>query len=214
MLKTFMTMVVVAVIFYSGQVFAQSQGSDSIPTIIHTDSIGGVKVEYDEYGSWLRMRTTGEAELPFGSPSDIRRAKKKSILRAKAALVKFMKETITSSEHLEDVANTISNEQRKGGKYSKDVLRKTLEDESEMISGSADGILRGIIVLEEKVDKNNQNVWVTLGVSRKTVKAAAGLKKSINNPESGSQRSTTYQMKDPLEDGGVIIRRSRNFDNF
>ena len=51
MLKTFMTMVVVAVIFYSGQVFAQSQGSDSIPVIIHTDSIGGVKVEYDEYGN-------------------------------------------------------------------------------------------------------------------------------------------------------------------
>ena len=113
MLKTFITMVMVAVIFYSGQVFAQSQGSDSIPTIIHTDSIAGVKVEYDEYGSWLRMRTTGEAELLFGSSSDIRRAKKKSILRAKAALVKFMKETITSSEHIEDVANTISNEQRK-----------------------------------------------------------------------------------------------------
>ena len=214
MLKTFITMVVLAVVFYSGQVFAQSQGSDSIPTIIHTDSIGGVKVEYDEYGSWLRMRTTGESELPFGSPSDIRRAKKKSILRAKAALVKFMKETITSSEHLEDVANTISNEQRKGGKYSKDVLKKTLEDESEMISGSADGILRGIIVLEEKVDKNNQNVWVTLGVSRETVQAAAGLKRSINSRKSSSQRSSTYQMKDPLEDGGVIIRRSRNFDNF
>ena len=214
MLKRFMTMVVVAVIFYSSQVLAQSQGSDSIPTIIHTDSIGGVKVEYDEFGSWLRMRSTGEAELPFGSPSDIRRAKKKSILRAKAALVQFMKQTITSSEHLEDVANTIYNEQRKGGKYSQEAVRKTLEDESEMISGSAEGILRGVIVLEEKVDKNNQNVWVTLGVSRKTVRAAAGLKKSINNPKSGSQRSTSYQMKDPLEDGGVIIRRSRNFDNF
>jgi len=209
-----MTMVVVAVMFYSGQVFAQSKGSDSIPVIIHTDSIGGVKVEYDEYGSWRRMRTTGESELLFGSPSDIRRAKKKSVLRAKAALVKFMKQTITSSEHLENVANTISNEQRKGGKYSKDALKKTLEDESEMISGSADGILRGIIVLEEKVDKNNQNVWVTLGVSRRTVQAATGLKRSINSPKSSSQRSTTYQMEDPLEDGGVIIRRSRNFDNF
>ena len=54
-----------------------------------------------------------------------------------------------------------------------------------MISGSAEGILRGVIVLEEKVDKNNQNVWVTLGVSRKTVQAAAGLKKSITNPKIG-----------------------------
>jgi len=128
----------------------------------------------------------------------------------------FLRRTTTSPPniYLEDVANTISNEQRKGGKYSKDALRKTLEDESEMISGSADGILRGIIVLEEKVDKNNQNVWVTLGVSRRTVQAAAGLKRSINSPKSSSQRSTTYQMKDPLEDGGVIIRRSRNFDNF
>ena len=214
MLKTFMTMVVVAVVFYSGQIFAQSRGSDSLTVIEYTDSISGVKIEYDDDGSWLRMRATGESDIPFGDSSDIRRAKRKSKLRAKATLVQFMKERITSSDHLDDVANTVTNKQRKGGKLSLEAVRQTVENDSEVISGSAEGIIRGAIVTEEKVDKNEGTVWVTLGVSRKTVRAAAGLKNSINNPKSDSQRSTSYQMKDPLEDGGVIIRRSRNFDNF
>ena len=214
MLKTFMTMVVVAVIFYSGQIFAQSQGSDSLTVIEYTDSITGVKIEYDDDGSWLRMRATGESDLPFGDSSDIRRAKRKAKLRAKAALAQYMNERITSSDNLDDVANTVMSKQRKGGKFSKDAIRQSVENDGEVISNSAEEVLSGIIVTEEKVDKNQGAVWVTLGISRKTVRAAAGLKKSINNPESGSQPSTTYQMKDPLEDGGVIIRRSRNFDNF
>ena len=151
MLKTFITMVVVAVIFYSGQIFAQSQGSDSLTVIEYTDSITGVKIEYDDDGSWLRMRATGESDLPFGDSSDIRRAKRKAKLRAKAALAQYMNERITSSDNLDDVANTVMSKQRKGGKFSKDAIRQSVENDGEVISNSAEEVLSGIIVTEDAV---------------------------------------------------------------
>src|SRR5256885_16310200 len=74
----------------------------------YVDDLLGCAVKYDDQGSFKSIKCPGEAEMDFADAKGIRIAKQKAVLRAKAALAKFMKERIHSQEVMEDMTKTLS----------------------------------------------------------------------------------------------------------
>jgi hypothetical protein len=170
----------------------------------------GVALEMSEDGSdWKRIRSIGEASLPIGDRKDVQDATRKATLMAKAEIAKFLKESISTEETLEEITKTMA-EARTGQDAA--ATRKSCETLVVNIRNSASEILKGVIVLEQKVDMSERLVRVTVGVSRNTMKTADTLRAEINRDQSrpSAQPASSAAPADPASQ----VRRSKNFDNF
>jgi hypothetical protein len=62
---------------------------------------------------------------------------------------------------------------------TKETKRKMVETLTEITSSYAAGKLRGVIILEKGYDEKKGEVWVKVGISKKTMNAAQGLSVGI-----------------------------------
>ncbi|MBK8751652.1 MAG: hypothetical protein IPL99_08365 [Candidatus Competibacteraceae bacterium] len=183
----------------------------------------GVTVEFEPDGSdWKRIYSTGEADLSFGDRKDLQNARRKAELEAKAAIAKFLNETIKSEETLEDITKTMTDSN--ANKAGKDTTanRKTVETVTNKISNSADAILRGVMALEQKEDIPNKRVTVKVGMSRKTMATADSVKRTLQQnsgqpqmappPPPTSSGIATDPAGEPTPT--TTIRRSKNANDF
>lgn len=175
----------------------------------------GVEIVFSPNGAeWDKIMASAESELLFGDRRDIRQATQKAILRAKANIAKFLKEKLNSSETMEEITKTLSEAQSDGKDKSMSTSRKTIETMITKISNSAEAILKGVIVLEQNVNKKEKYVSVKLGMSKKTMKTADNIAKTISQDlsEPNNKNSNSNTQEDSSEKNE--IRRSRNYNNF
>lgn len=196
----------VLLIFISNICFAQQPPSMS-------DPITGVSIIFDETGTnWDKIMSVGESELLFGDTKDVRTATKKATMRAKANIAKFLNERLTTSEVLEEMTKTLTEQSSDG---SAKASRKSVETMIEKIENQSEAILKGVIVLEQDINKPQKQVYVTVGMSRKTMQAADGLRNTIQKDlDTGSQNLGNQDDSEDSSNDERIIKRSRNYDNF
>jgi len=199
---------------------AQTTAQDSA-AVVYDDPMG-VSVEFTPDGSdWKRIYSIGEADLAFGDRKDIQNARRKAELEAKAAIAKFLKEKITSEETKEDITKTMTDSTT--SKASKDTTanRKAVETLTTKMSSSAEAILKGVIVLEQKEDVPNKRVTVKVGMSRKTQATADSvsntLRQDLSQPQPAltpptSSGTAADQTDEPAPT--TTIRRSKNANDF
>lgn len=177
--------------------------------IIYQDPIGVNKVKFSPDGSSIQsIMSTGEAELLIGDQQDIRMATKKAELRAKAAIAKFMSETISSSESLQEMTDTMTSTTSTA---DKSITRDSVEKMTESISSSANELIKGVITLKQDVDRDNKMVVVTVGINENTLKAASSLKQKINQPTNAPQKVNVQQN---IKTEGREVRVSNMMDEF
>lgn len=180
----------------------------SEPTI-YQDPIGVNKVKFSPDGTSIQsIMSTGEAELLIGDQQDIRMATKKAELRAKAAIAKFMSETISSSESLQEMTDTMTSTTSNA---DKSITRDSVEKMTESISSNANELIKGVITLKQDVDRDNKMVVVTVGINENTLKAATSLKQKINQPANAPQKINVQQN---IKTEGRDVRVSNMMDEF
>ena len=195
----------ILILSYTSLLYAEDNS-----TKIYKDIDLGIELEYIDDGSnWKRIRSFDSADLNFGDRADIQQATKIAILRAKANIVKFMKEKIQAEDTLDEIAKTLVKTDKNGKLISKSAARKTSTALIEKITSSSNAILKGILLLEKEVNKEEAYVKVTVGVSRKSMRIADSLK---YNFKKDSQIEDEKQQKPNSSD--KEIRRSKNYDNF
>lgn len=134
-----------------------------------TNSVTGVVYETDNEGRFTRIRSAATAELEIGDAKDIRIAIQKATMRAKANIVKFFKEDVTSDEVLDSLEKSKKTNQEKG---EENIIRETVESYAAMIKNNASKLLKGVIVTKTSVNKAEKTVEVEVGFSPKTRKMA------------------------------------------
>lgn len=176
----------------------------------YEDEITGVEIIWKEDGSgvWEKIISTGESELRFGDRKDIRQAKKKASMRAKASIAKFLKERLKTSDVQDEMTKTMV---KHNGK-SETATRKSVEVLTEKIENSADAILKGVITLMQDINKKEKYVMVKLGMSRKTMRASDNLRNNMNRDLDTKKRINSNSSRSSQD--GRQINRSRNYDNF
>lgn len=136
----------------------------------------GVSIELDD-NRFVRLRAVGESKLLIGDRSDVQRGIKVATLKAKASIARYLSEDINTEEVLTQTAEST---QSSNGKVT-GISRSDAEKLTETIKNTSSELLKGIVVLEQIVDPENQRVLVTVGTSENTQKAAGLLKKAFNH---------------------------------
>ena len=182
----------------------------------YKDPTTGVEIIFAKDGSnWDKIIANGEADVAFGDRQDIRQATSKATMRAKANISKFLTERVKSKETLEGMSKTITDKKQSGGQVTINSAGNTVEAITENISNSADAILKGVIVLEQNINKKEKYVSVRVGMSRKTMTTADNMSNAIEKDLSESTvEKDTENATIQMNDGQNEIRRSKNYNDF
>ena len=173
----------------------------------------GTQVTFNDDGSMKSIRASAESELRFGDRKDIRQALKKATMRAKAEIAKFMRESITSEDVMNEITNISSKANNKG---ENETTREGIESQIENIQNSASAILSGIVTLSQDINKDEKYVTVVLGVKEQTINAASKISSQIKSGIKKGQQPTSSNKSNSENTGstGREIRRSKMYDDF
>ncbi len=156
-------------------------------------ALGGIHDEPDGCAVKLlpdggfQVTAIGSGEYMFKNPKAIRIARKNAEMRAKAALAKFLKEDLSTSEGMEEATKNTLKMASDGNSQSSDATMESVSSTMESIRNSASALLTGVVVLEDEnlPEGNGGSYRVKVGVSSKTTKvsqnAATGISKSLDN---------------------------------
>ena len=169
----------------------------------------------------------GTGVYDFNDPDDIKDARKEAEMRAKAAIAKFLKEDIASSEGMEEASKKVKSVSSDGQNTSTSVSKTSVKTAMESIKNSASALLTGVVVLQDaKIPtpgKDGGTYKVMVGVSSKTTAAANAAANGISNSiadrgqpaasastaasESGTAPAATAAAPDglpPVPDGWIV----------
>ena len=222
-LKAFLAIAVCSVSMYGGLVRAGTVEEQSTGTTVWQAGVDGIEVEWNSDGSLRRISSKFSTPVEFGDRRGISKAKIIAEEKAKAAIVRFMDQSVASARVVTEVQNDLdkATKERESGKNPnvKKVDDRTLiETLTEVTSSFASGQLKGVIVLENGYDDKTEEAWVVVGISDKTIKAARDIKQmgqeQQNSGQTGSSPQNSGQIggSDGLGRQPSEVRRSNQKD--
>lgn len=193
------------------EVLNESENSNQVEAIsmAYDEPIGVNKAKISPDGAVLSIMATGQAELLIGDQQDIRIATKKAEMRAKAAITKFLSETISSSDTQDELIDTITS--NNGTESS--IAREVVEKMTETVSGNAQAVLKGVVTLKQDVNRDEKFVTITLGFNENTVRAATAIKQSIEQPTSAPHKNNANTQQN-IKTQGRDVRVSKMMEDF
>lgn len=166
-----------------------------------------VEAEFDQPdGAAIKMKDDGSFQIfargtgtyDFNDVDDINDAKKEAVLKAKAALAKFMNEKLSTEEGFAEASKKTKSMTTDGQSKSVNTSKESVKTSATLIKNHAEALLKGVITLKTvKIARGEGGeVQATVGVSSKTLKAASMLKDEINrtpgpNDNDGGNKVTT-----------------------
>ena len=170
---------------------------------VYEEPVTGAKI-FAHNGKIVGFKANGEAELVFGDRKDIRLATNKAILRAKASLAKFMNERLQTKETNEEIVKTMS----KVGGDETSAQRSSIETQIEQISNSADAILKGVVIKDVIVNKDEKFVSVVVMSTYKTQELADKFTHQMNTNlyRAKSNNGSGYQGSGSNENSSGVKR--------
>ena len=142
----------------------------------------GLNIEVVEGGT--KILATAAATVSFDDADSVRDAKDEATLLAKAAISKFLTETISSDETI----NKAVNETKSMSGSGKETVRKEVIERVKTLRNSSRALLRGVVPLGDCYTKGAE-VRVSVGLKPETINAAGHLAGGIT--ESVTAQPTT-----------------------
>lgn len=163
----------------SGQSSSRSAASSSLV-------LDGLEIEFDERGDWNRMYSTYRQPVSFPDRVGLRKAYTIAEEKGKAQIVRFMQENVRSERLIDEVNRESQSATRtQNGKVdatSRTIQREMVESVREFTRSYSEGVLRGITVIEQGFDEKAEEVWVKIGLSRRSVRLGSEMQNDIANP--------------------------------
>lgn len=187
-----MAFVILAAPAWGGEVSVRPDGSTTWQA-----GIDGVVIEWAPDGSLNAVSSTDIEPVAFPDREGIYKAKVIAEEKAKAAIVRFMNQTVATTRVVSDIDNDLSKSTRErqsgAGDNVKRVDSRTLISSlAEMTTSFAQGTLPGVIILADHYSPKSEEYSVTVGYSRKTMRAAKELKQLTTKPSSSGASSDDW----------------------
>lgn len=176
----------------------------------YTDA-AGVSIELSPDGQeWLRIRSIGEAYLGIADRRDVQMALHKATLQAKAEIARFLNERITTEETLEETTKTLI--ERDGQNIH--INPSAVETFGVTIRNSAEAILKGVMVIEQKIDIDSRLVRVTVGVSHDSMQRADSIRRQAASVTGSAAKQSPRPLIDHALPVASELRRSPRYHTF
>lgn len=204
-------MMIFGMVSISAFVFAQEVESTTIeataskPEVKSVLESDGVAIKQQPDGSF-QIFARGTGTYDFGDPEDIQDATNDAVLKAKAAIAKFMSEQLTTEQGFERASQKTSQKTKDGDNVTKKISKDSVKTSTEMIKNNASELLRGVVVLKivkQSSEPDSGVIQATVGVSSKTLKAANRVQSKFRNPISSTRE------KSPQTDRVVPVNENK-----
>lgn len=203
---SFLSIYIITIIALAVSSVSVSASAADNALIEYKDPIG-LSIQFDNTtGEWIRIRASGIATCVICDARDMEVSSRKAELKAKAAIVKFMEEKISTSEVIDEAVKTIT----ENNGQTENINRKTIETQLISIHNSATAIIKGVLVIEQKPNIAQKNYEVTVGVSRKTI----GVANSVGRAFKMDARDNLSNGSSPYTNVDGQMRRSKSYDTF
>jgi len=146
----------------------------------YIDSVTGVQIKLLDNGNVKEMYSIGEADLAeIDNEAAIQAAFKIAAIRAKAAIVQFIKQRINSNDVVTSLIKSHAYTDNNGHRQ---VSTEAIEMQRSTITISADEILKELVTLSQKINYAEHKVIVSLGFNQvKTVGEQHSLEDAIQS---------------------------------
>jgi hypothetical protein len=162
----------------------------------------GISIE--EVSGGTKILSTATATVSFDDVDSVKDARDEATLEAKAAISKFMNETIKSDEA---ITKAVSETKSMQGSQ-KDVSRREVIERVKKLQNSSQALLRGVVVLGDCYSKGRE-VRVSVGLKPETIDAALNLQETINRPSDRKNQPASGQTSKP----GTSLQNVDEFSN-
>jgi hypothetical protein len=142
-------------------------------------------MEWNGDGTFKRIYSQMTHPVRFPDRQGIAKAQAIAEERAKAAIIRFLDQTVATATFVSEVDNDIEQATRTQGSDDKEAITKTnkrvmIETLGQVAGSAAAGRLKGVIILERGYDEKREEAWVKVGISSKTIGAAEDLGKALS----------------------------------
>lgn len=173
--------------------------------------IDGVEVEWAPDGSVRRISSQISQPVSFPDKRGIRKAQTIAEEKAKAAIVRWLNQESFSTRVVTEIDQDIETASRargdQGESWSKSNQRKMVENLTEVVGSYAKGSLRGVMILERGYDEADEEAWVKVGISKKSIAASKQVDQMIegtDNPGSSSEKCNNDSKCNKLGSGSEV----------
>jgi len=174
------------------------------------ETYGHITLQFDENGEeWLSLESTGTAPLNFNHANSREEAFMVANMRAQRNLIEFLSSSIKSDKFTDSISKVVLDDTLTGGTKDSNKPTEALDalgdktvsnksetasqnDESrsrankvaqtvkETISQSANGILKGTMIVDRKIDAEVNMVAVTIKVSKKSINTSRKIRNQMD----------------------------------
>lgn len=188
-------------------VFAQDGDRADLKQMAENESVqealeeDGVSIDYNEEGDFV-IFARGSGTYDFDDPDDRKAAKEEAILNAKAAISKFLNETLSTDEAIDQQSKKAKTLTKSGDVSTQAVSSEMVKTQLKSIRNHSESILTGVITLKsEKIPGTGDGgeIQVTVVTSPLTQQAA----KEISNSMTDSLNDRTKVVGNGSNVGGA-----------
>lgn len=144
----------------------------SSDAVKYTQDFGKVEVTYTDKGDWEVIKSSGTSAVPIDTDMGLEQGMNVAVMRAKRNIVEFMNTDLKSSKTTDTITKSLAKNVSSNDDKSQDRAANIASEITEKISVQADGILKGVYVVDRKISPDKRTVVVTVQVDKRSMRAA------------------------------------------
>lgn len=142
----------------------------------YTQEFGRVEVTFTDKGDWESLKSTGTSAIPLSDNAALEQAMNVATMRAKRNIVEFIQTDLQSSKSHEAITTALAKDVSSEDGKAKERAGTIATNIQEKITVEANGIVKGVYILERKISSDKTMAVVTLQVDKRSMNAARQLR--------------------------------------
>lgn len=156
-----------------------SDNDISSDAVKYTQDFGKVEVTFTDKGDWDSLKSTATSSVPIEVDMGLEQGMNVATMRAKRNIVEFLNQDLKSTKTTDTITKSLAKTISEDSDTSKQKAANLASEITEKIAVQADGILKGVYVVDRKVSPDGKTVAVTVQVDKRSMRAAAQIRQAM-----------------------------------
>ncbi len=150
----------------------KDESAVSSEAVKFVQDFGKVEVTFTDDGNWTQLKSSATSAVPIDVDAGLEQAMNVATMRAKRNIVEFMNTDLKSTKTADIMTKSLQKNVSDADEQSKQNAANIATEITEKIAVEANGILRGVYIVERKVSSDKKNVVVTVQVDKRSMRTA------------------------------------------
>ena len=147
----------------------------------YTQEFGKVEITFNDKGEWETLKSTGTSSIPLTDNAALEQAMNVATMRAKRNIVEFIQTDLNSSKSHEAITNALAKDVSSDENKTRERAGNIATKIQEKIAVEANGIVKGVYIVDRKISGDKSMAVVTVEVSKKSMRAAQQVRNSFGS---------------------------------